>query len=458
MCIRDSLVGSPSDSTGGGSAGRIFVLDGATGLPAYNPPQILLIGAPGSLTGWAVAGLGGSVDGDAFPDFVSSTPGPAGTGSATIHSGQTGAPILTIPGFQSPENFGWSLDTLGGDVNGNGSIDFIVGALNFTSGGNFGVGRAYVLDGSTGGVIRTHTGGTVAGLGVNLGNAVAGLGDVDGDGIPDYAVGAMNDSDGPFGAQFKGAVRVHSGATGSQIFAVFGDAGGDKLGFDVDSAGDVDNDGVSDLIAGTEAGYVRVYSGASGLVLFTVQGNAADGFGFRVSGAGDLTGEGAGEVLIGAPTGPGAVDVVAPFAQGQNFVGYPPQISLAAGGPHRMYLDAGIDKADEIYWVLGSHLLLPPGFGNPLSDGSLFFLSPASSYYTLTVTKPNGGPKKLFLFFLDGQGQGMASLVIPPGADPTLAGTVLHHQYFVWQLEDDQGNPGNFFNCASQVTSVTLVP
>ena len=52
----------------------------------------------------------------------------------------------------------------------------------------------------------------------------------------------------------------------------------------------------------------------------------------------------------------------------------------------------------------------------------------------------------------------MASLVIPPGADPTLAGTVLHHQYFVWQLEDDQGNPGNFFNCASQVTSVTLVP
>ena len=134
----------------------------------------------------------------------------------------------------------------------------------------------------------------------NFGTSVDVAGDVDGDTIPDYVVGAyLNDAGGPEAGQ----VIVFSGADGSTLHTFDGDAAGDQLGFSVAGAGDVNNDGRADVIAGADLGnYARVYSGADGSVLHTFVGTLPDDlFGTSVASAGDLDFDGRADVIVGAP-------------------------------------------------------------------------------------------------------------------------------------------------------------
>ncbi|MFO0985157.1 MAG: integrin alpha [Planctomycetota bacterium] len=92
------------------------------------------------------------------------------------------------------------------------------------------------------------------------------------------------------------------------LFTIFGDEGNDFFGSAVADAGDVDGDGVHDFVVGaplhgkTARGYVRVYSGANGSVLAQWNGEAVvDWFGFAVSGAGDVNHDGHADLLVGAP-------------------------------------------------------------------------------------------------------------------------------------------------------------
>ncbi len=123
------------------------------------------------------------------------------------------------------------------------------------------------------------------------------IGDVDGDGVPDIVTTAptLNNN--------AGRIYVYSTKTGRLLWKADG-APGDQLGSGVEGAGDTNGDGIPDVIASSPmGGYAKVYSGRDGRVLLTLKaGNAAkDQFGQHVAGVGDINHDGFTDVIVGAP-------------------------------------------------------------------------------------------------------------------------------------------------------------
>ncbi|HVS10818.1 MAG TPA: integrin alpha, partial [Planctomycetota bacterium] len=144
----------------------------------------------------------------------------------------------------------------------------------------------------------------------SLGSAVVLLGDVDGDGLPDWAAGA------PFHnnvTTIPGRVYVCKGSTAAAIRVLNGAIGGDDFGYALADAGDVDGDGVRDLLVGAPdfpqssghdsgtPGSVYLFSGASGAQLLHVTGdNPNDMFGTAVAGLDDVDGDSIEDFAVGA--------------------------------------------------------------------------------------------------------------------------------------------------------------
>ncbi|MGH8059171.1 MAG: FG-GAP-like repeat-containing protein [Candidatus Entotheonellia bacterium] len=137
-----------------------------------------------------------------------------------------------------------------------------------------------------------------------LGHAVAGVGDVDGDGVPDVVVTTSS------GAGGAGSVSVFSGASGQRLWRVAGELG-EQLGYAVAGIGDVNGDGVPDVVVGAPftapggvawAGSVYMFSGVDGRLLWRVDGvESGDQLGYAVAGVGDVDGDGRPEIVVGAP-------------------------------------------------------------------------------------------------------------------------------------------------------------
>ncbi len=214
-----------------------------------------------------------------------------------------------------------------------------------------------------------------------FGHSVRGAGDVNGDGISDLILGApavpwdrtLEEGTGKsyvvFGSAtgFPTAPEI-SALDGSNGFVLEGIAVGDSTGYSVDGAGDVNGDGVDDLIIGASStpvgsgtGFV-VYgsrlgfpalvrlSSLNGINGFFLRGIPWEPAGDSVSGAGDVNGDGIDDLVIAAPGGHSGAT---PDPRQQDFYVV---FGSAAGFPLLSYLSA----------INGSN-----GFGIKVEDASI---------------------------------------------------------------------------------------
>ena len=194
----DVVVGAPDHSNVQSLEGAIYVYLGDLFDVSPIPQLAFEINIAGRRMGASVAGAG-DVDGDGFFDIVVGAPNTStpevDEGTAYILYGTpTGTSVVGLSAVQSNlagANLGASVAE-GGDVNGDGYADVVIGAPNYSN-GEVNEGRVYVVLGAPAG-IGTNSPVEVNVAGVRLGTAVAGGGDVDGDGYSDAIGGAPNAS------------------------------------------------------------------------------------------------------------------------------------------------------------------------------------------------------------------------------------------------------------------------
>lgn len=186
-------------------------------------------------------------------------------GSCHLITAATGRRLYSVTGPDSKEAFGTSISSLG-DVDGDNYSDFLVGAPGseiLQSSGS-----VYVLSGRTGAVANRVLGsslGTPIDRPFSFGLSVARLGDLNGDGILDFSVGAPASHRGGKGG--VGFVTFHSGRDGSCIRTVHGVESGSMLGINVRGVGDANGDRIPDAYMRSRLGF-SVISGLDGLVIF----------------------------------------------------------------------------------------------------------------------------------------------------------------------------------------------
>ena len=184
----------------------------------------------------------------------------AGAGSALLTVLQVSSPsqvsafprtcppdeLYTYYGVETKDYFGYSVAGVEGDLDGDGVNDFIVGVIGDDAINNatYYAGLIKVYSGATGALIFENNGDQP---GDRLGRAVAGLGDLNGDGVPEVAAGAANTD---LNGSESGTVRIYDGATGAVWREHYGDQTYDKMGWAISNAGDVNADGIDDVVAG----------------------------------------------------------------------------------------------------------------------------------------------------------------------------------------------------------------
>jgi len=372
--IDDLIIGAYlADPNGNSAAGKSYVVFGAdTGLPDPFDLSTLnglngfvLNGAAASdFSGRAVSAAGdvnGDVNGDGIDDLIIGAifADPNGNNNAgksyVVFGADTGLPnpfdLSTLNGLNgfvlngeaASDRSGYSVSAAG-DVNGDGIGDLIIGASGADPNGNSNAGKSYVVFGADSSLPNPFDLSTLNGLnGFVLngeaaddqsGRSVSAAGDVNGDGIDDLIIGSAGAD--PNGNSFAGKSYVVFGAdtglpnpidlstlNGLNGFVLNGEAAFDQSGRSVSAAGDVNGDGIDDLIIGADgadpngnsaAGKSYVVFGAdtglpnpidlstlNGLNGFVLNGEAAfDQSGRSVSAAGDVNGDGIDDLIIGA--------------------------------------------------------------------------------------------------------------------------------------------------------------
>ena len=286
-----------------------------------------------------------------------------------------------INGAAIEDHLGYAIAGVG-DVNGDDTLDFIVGAPGADPNGIDQTGAAYLYSGADASLLDEFHG--TAGrdsdeiFGDILGFALTGLGDINGDGVPDFIVAAPLAN--PEERIDAGSIFVYSGFNDSLLYRIDGLAGrgpgeffGDALGFSVAGLEDLDGDNITDFIVGApyanrdgtiDAGSIYIYSGANAQLLSQIDGlSAGDYFGFSVSSAGDVDEDGKADFIVGAPH----ADPTGIFQAGSAYV-------FSGANDSIFFQFNGTDSVDE----LGTSVA---GIGDANEDGKPDFLcgAPAGS-------------------------------------------------------------------------------
>lgn len=295
----DLLLGLPDSHGGAGQVRALSLSDGST-LAQWS--QAL----PGQRLGASLALLP-DLDGDGVPEWAAGAPGspdqPAFDGRVLVLSLTAPAQELLPFDLDPPaagRRFGHALGV--GDVDGDGQLDLVVAMPGVP--GSVTTPRVQAFALATLGSAQAAPTLNLAGPWAGWGESLALPGDVNRDGADDLLLGA------PFGvgeSQADPVAQVRSGTDGSLLATLAAPASTPMFGLSVAGPGDINLDGVPDLLVGGPGdpsqgalGRALVFSGSDGSVLFEILGASLPdaAFASNVARLTDLTGDGTDEFVV----------------------------------------------------------------------------------------------------------------------------------------------------------------
>ena len=277
-------------------AGQVLVWSGATGAELFR--------FDGSQVDDYLSSVGfiGDVNGDGHNDLLMGAWGNSASisfgGLVEVRSGLDGSVLHSIFGTRDHGYFGASVAGPG-DVTGDGVPDFLVGEPGAATLGS-GTGAAHLYSGATGQLVHSWFG---VAANSRMGAAVTALPDLDGDGMSELGVAAKFEAP-------NGHVHVYSGATHQELFDLRVYDPSEVFGVSLSSAGDINGDGVPDIAVGSDrfynpsghTGVARIFSGLDSHELQRFEPMSGTGrLGMSIAGTGDVDGDGFDDFAVGAP-------------------------------------------------------------------------------------------------------------------------------------------------------------